>query len=32
MKYLIKLDFPTDVGDALWVEKRNMPRMWQELH
>jgi 8-oxo-dGTP diphosphatase len=27
-----ELKVSSDVGEALWVEKRNIPKMWQELH
>ncbi len=27
-----ELEVSSDVGEALWVEKKNIPKMWQELH
>ena len=27
-----KLEIGSDVGEALWVEKKEIPKMWQELH
>ena len=27
-----ELKADSDVGEALWVEKKDIPRMWQELH
>jgi 8-oxo-dGTP diphosphatase len=27
-----ELKVSSDVGEALWVEKKNIPKMWQELH
>jgi 8-oxo-dGTP diphosphatase len=27
-----ELKVSSDVGEALWVGKRNIPKMWQELH
>ena len=27
-----ELKIGSDAGEALWVEKKNIPRVWQELH
>jgi len=27
-----ELKMDSDVGEALWVEKKNIPKIWQELH
>ncbi|MBA7631165.1 hypothetical protein ES703_38693 [subsurface metagenome] len=27
-----ELNVASDVGQALWVEKTNIPQIWQELH
>ena len=27
-----ELKVGSDAGEALWVEKKNIPKMWQELH
>jgi len=27
-----ELKIGSDAGEALWVEKKNLPKMWPELH